>query len=592
MLLELRIKNLGIIEDILWRPEKGFNVITGETGAGKSLIIDAVEILLNGSAGEDVIRHGSSELRIEGIFDLSGIRQYSPFKAFLEEKGLATEEDQLIISFELKRSRGGQSRIDNRPVTKSILRQASRFLVDIHSQSQHLSLLDEKSHLEILDAMAGNKEIKQSFSLQTAKLRELETELNNLKEREQETLRKQEFLRFQVEEIRKANLHEGEDTELEQERHIIAHAAKIKEQAMHIYQTLSSSEFSANQQSVTAGLSQAFQSLRKLSEMDSSLQPQVEVLEKAYYGVEECARDILVYADKMDFDPARLEEIESRLESIRSLKRKYGKTLADIIAYGEKSMKDLDLLDNRQEHQAGLEKAIGETRKACGVIGSQLSTLRSQAARTLKSRVEKELGDLEMGQMVFDVSVTQKPSPNGIPGPDGQLMAFNTSGMDTVEFLVSTNPGEPLKPLARIASTGEISRFTLALKGAMAEADQVPLLIFDEIDIGVGGRSGDIVGKKMWNLARHHQVICVTHLPQIAAFADAHFAVRKETAGERSISALEFQDKAKRLRETAMMLDGPEYSSAALKNARQLLETAVDWKKESTGTEHPIQMQF
>jgi DNA repair protein RecN (Recombination protein N) len=592
LLQELHVRNLGIIEDISWNLDAGLNVITGETGAGKSLIIDAVEILLNGSAGEEMIRYGCSEARIEGIFDLSSHQCDSLLKTFLNEKGLALDEDTLIISYEIKRSKAGQVRLNSRVVTKTILRQVGRFLIDIHGQSQHLSLLEAQSHLDFLDAFAGISPLKSEYASQMAILNGLESELRGLNSKEQETLRQQEFLRYQIEEIRRADLHDGEDTELENERHIISHAAKLQEQALQIYQTLSQSDASGYSSSVVSGLHQAVQLLKKLGELDPSLNPQLEYLEKAYYGIEESSRDIYSYSQKMDFDPHRLEEIETRLELIRNLKRKFGKSLTEIITYWEQSQKDLDLIDNFQDRQLKLRAAIAAAKTTSGKLAAQLSMSRQQAALRLSENVKKELCELEMAQMDFCVSVTQNISDDGISDADGKRYAFNADGFDNVEFLVSTNSGEPLKPLAKIASTGEISRFTLALKSALAEADRVPVLIFDEIDIGIGGRSGDIVGKKLWALARHHQVVCVTHLPQIAAFADAHYFVQKQTSAERTVSALQSLDRESRLKETALMLAGPGYSSAALENARELLDNAANWKKELASRKNPLQLKF
>jgi DNA repair protein RecN (Recombination protein N) len=593
LLQELRVKNLGIIEDINWTLNAGMNVITGETGAGKSLMIDAIEILLNGSAGDDAIRHGCSEAHIEGVFDLSADERYANLKTFLSEKGLSPEEDILIISYEIKRSKTGQVRVNGRVITKTVLRQVGRFLIDIHGQSQHLSLLDEQAHLDFLDGFAKINHLKMEFASRITNLRELESELTNLKSREQETLRQREFLLYQIDEIRKANLVEGEDEELEKERHIISHAARLKEQALQIYQTLSQNDSSGYAPSVINGLHQAVQSLRKLSELDDSLKPQLESLEKTYYGIEESARDIYGYAERLEFDPHRLEEVESRLDLIRNLKRKFGKSLTDIIAYQAQAQKDLDLVNNFQDRQLELQKTIENAKSTSGKLAVQLSEARKLAALSLSDNVKAELRELDMGQMDFCVSVTQTPSDHGLPGQDARLYAYNSNGIDRVEFMVATNPGEPLKPLAKIASTGELSRFTLALKGALAEADQVPVLIFDEIDIGVGGRSGEIVGKKLWGLARHHQVVCVTHLPQIAVYADAHFGVHKETSDERTISQLEQLDSEARLKEIALMLAGPGYSAAALENARELWQNAETWKNSSKPTpQNPFQLKF
>jgi DNA repair protein RecN (Recombination protein N) len=305
----------------------------------------------------------------------------------------------------------------------------------------------------------------------------------------------------------------------------------------------------------------------------------MDFLEKSIYGIEEVARDIRTYGDKLEHDPGRLEEIESRLELIRNLKRKYGKNIGEILDYLNKSEKELDGLVLSSERKSQLKSEYDQLKEELGKLAEELSKARSQAASKLTADVKKELQDLEMSQMQFAVSVTQTQSPEGLRGADGALYAFSGSGIDNVEFIVSTNPGEPLKPLARIASTGEISRFTLALKGALSEADHIPVLIFDEIDIGVGGRSGDIIGKKLWALARNHQVICVTHLPQIAAYADAHFGVHKEVAGERTTSTLEKLAGSSQVQELAIMLAGPGYTETALKNARELLQKARDWKE-------------
>jgi DNA repair protein RecN (Recombination protein N) len=578
LLQELHVKNLGIIEDICWNPDSGFSVITGETGAGKSLIIDAVELLLYGSISPEVIRHGCSSAQIEGVFNIAVPGRYADLREFLNEKVITAEDDSLIISCEIKTGKPAQIRINNHTVTRTFLRQVGRWLIDIHGQSQHLSLLDSTAHIEFLDDFCGLSALKSSYSAQIVNMRALENKIASLRSSEQETLRQQDFLKYQIEEIRQAELHEGEDAELEREKRIISQAVRLKEQAVQIYQTLAQSDGTGYSPSVVAGLHQAVQSLRKLSELDPELKPQLEYLEKAYFGIDESARDIYAYAEKLDFDPHRLEEIENRLELIRNLKRKFGTSIEQIAAFQAKSQQELAMLDRSQERGIELKDSLAASRNAAGQMAGQLSAARQAAAIDLAQRVKKELNDLEMGHMDFRVGISWTPSPDGLPGKDNQLLAFSTKGIDQVEFLVSTNPGEPLLPLARIASTGELSRFTLALKSALAAADRIPVLIFDEIDIGVGGRSGEIVGKKLWTLSRHHQVICVTHLPQIAAFADSHFLVRKQTTGDRTVSSLESLDNNGRMKETALMLAGPSYSTAAQNNARELLKKASLWK--------------
>ena len=593
MLTELKVKDLGIIEDMDWKLDAGFNVITGETGAGKSLIIDAIELLLTGSAGEDVIRTGATEARIEGVFLLSPDTRYATLKGFLTDKGLPYDDGVLIISCEIRKGKTGLVRINDHITTKSILRQAGQLLIDIHGQSQHLSLLDKKYHLDFLDAFAHTLEMRAAFTVGVSRLQAIESNLRSLAEQEQDRLRQEDFLRFQIEEIGSAKLTPGEDIELEEERRLISMSEKLKEYAQQIYQSLDDREFSHDSSSAVPRLNQAAQALRKLVELDPSLKLHLDLLEKTVYDLEESARDIRSYGDRQGSDPRRLEEIESRWELLRNLKRKYGRSVEDILAYLAKAEKDLAVVNRSGEEQALLKQQRDKLRKDLGVLAVKLSAQRSEAAGQLADKVLKELGELEMGQMQFEVSVSQTTSPEGLSGEKGESFSFTADGIDNVEFMVSTNPGEPLKPLAKIASTGEISRFTLALKGALSGADNIPVLVFDEIDIGVGGRSGDILGRKLKSLAQTHQVICVTHLPQIAAYADSHFCVNKKVLGQRTTSTLTYLKDGRRLAELALMLAGPGHSATALKSAAELMKKADDWKKSSFSTsDKPAQLSF
>jgi DNA repair protein RecN (Recombination protein N) len=581
LLTELKVKDLGIIEDMDWKLDAGFNVITGETGAGKSLIIDAIELLLTGSAGEDVIRTGATEARIEGVFLLSSEARYKILKGFLTDKGISCDDEILIVNCEIRKGKTGTVRINEHTVTKSILRQAGQLLIDIHGQSQHLSLLDKKYHLNFLDAFAHTLEMRDAFGAGVFRLQDIESNLHSLVEQEKDRLRQEDFLTYQIEEIRNARLLPGEDVELEEERRLISLSEKIKQYAQQVYQSLDDREFALDSSSAVSRLNQAAQALRKLVELDSSLKPHLELVEKTVYDLEESARDIRSYGDRIGSDPRRLEEIESRWELLKNLKRKYGRSVEDILAYLEKAEKDLAAFSKSGEQQVQLMQERDKLKKELGILAVKLSAQRSQAACLLTDEVAKELGELEMGQMRFEVSVNQTVSPEGLTGEKGETFAFTPDGIDNVEFMVSTNPGEPLKPLAKIASTGEISRFTLALKGALSGVDNIPVLVFDEIDIGVGGRSGDILGRKLWRLAQMaHQVICVTHLPQIAAYADSHFCVTKKIVGQRTASTLTYLKDDRRLAELALMLAGPDHSAIALKNAGELQKKADDWKKQ------------
>jgi DNA repair protein RecN (Recombination protein N) len=576
LLLELRVKNLGIIEDINWKPDAGLNVITGETGAGKSLIIDAVELLLNATAGEEVIRYGAGEACIEGLFSINAAN--SRMKDFLDEKGLLQEDDCLVINYEVRKQKPGVVRINGHLVTKTVLRQTGQLLIDIHGQSEHLSLLDKKYHLDFLDAYAHTSQLRDNFSRQTSRLHEINSNLKIQEEKEKETARQEEFLRYQVEEIQRANLQPKEDEELENERRLISFSEKLKDYSSRVSRALSETDASPGACSAIAGINQALQAMRKLVELDPALLKHLDYLEKTVYTLEEVARDVREYNERLEHDPGRIEEIELRLELIHNLKRKYGKSIEEILAYLEKTQKELEDIGQTCEKRSRLEEERNSLKQAMGNLAEELSAARSQAARRLTQDVKKELDDLEMPQMRFEAALSRRTAQDGLAFPDGQVYAFSPEGIDEVEFLVSTNPGEPLKSLAKIASTGEISRFTLALKGALSEVDHIPVLIFDEIDIGIGGRSGDIIGRKLWRLARNHQVICVTHLPQIAAYADAHFRVRKEINGDRTTSLLEDLAENARLEELATMLAGPNFSQAALRNAGELRQQAKNRK--------------
>ena len=580
MLLELRVRNLGIIESIDWNLSSGLNVITGETGAGKSLVIDAVETLLEGKVGDEVIRHGSDEARIEGVFALPESEILPRLKEFLAEKGLESDEENLVISCESKRQGRSVIRVNGHAVPKNVLHQIGRLLVDIHGQSEHLSLLDTKYHLDFLDAYGHTMDLRRGFSAKVAELNKLEQELKSLVEAEKDAARREEFLRFQLGEIRKAELRPGEEEELEKERSVLSSAEKLKAISYEAYQALCKEEALRASAPALDKLNEALAVMRKLVELDSALSPQLKALEETVYGVEEVARDIRAYSERLEPNPERLEELEARFEVIKNLKRKYGHTIPDILSYMEKAEKELEGISLSSERQAELEKMRSEVKAEMGKIASELSDERSAAAEKIVSEVRKELHDLSMSQVEFQVSITREEAEEGIPLPDGKTYAFNNEGVDVVEFMASTNPGEPVKPITKIASTGEISRFTLALKCALSEVDSIPVLIFDEIDIGVGGRSGEIIGKKLWALAQNRQVICVTHLPQIAAFADAHYNVHKQEADERTVSMLQQVEGEERTKEIAVMLAGPQYTEVSLTDARVVMHRADAWKRD------------
>ncbi len=580
LLLELRVKNLGIIEDINWSLSGGLNVITGETGAGKSLVIGAVEALLAGKVDDDVIRHGAAEAQIEGVFALPGDKDISQLGRLLGEKGLEGDEESLVINCELRREGRSIVRVNGNAVPKALLQRIGRFLIDVHGQSEHLSLLDRKFHLDFLDSFAHTWKLRHSFSSKAGELYKVEQELKALAEEEKDRARREEFLRFQIEEIRRAKLREGEEEELERERNILSSCEKLKAFSYEAYQLLYGEENSSLSTSAIHKISDSIQIMKNLVELDPALKQQLGFLEETLYGLEEAARDIRSYSDGLEYNPERLEEIESRLELIRNLKRKYGQTIADILDYLGKAEEELEGLSRSSERHIRIEETRSRLKKEMGQIAYQLSRARSQTGKKLATEVKRELEDLNMSQVEFKVAITQVQAPEGIPFPDGEVYAFSNDGVDTVEFMASTNPGEPLKPLAKIASTGEISRFMLALKTALSQVDNIPVLVFDEIDIGIGGRSGEIIGRKLWALAQNRQVLCITHLPQIAVFADAHYSIHKEMSGARTVSILRTLQGESRIKELAVMLAGPQFTDISLDNARELMQKAEIWKEQ------------
>ncbi|MBI2832265.1 MAG: DNA repair protein RecN [Chloroflexi bacterium] len=578
LLLELRVKDLGIIEDISWNLDCGFNVITGETGAGKSLVIDAVEALLAGKLDEEAIRHGANEACIEGVFALPHGAGNARLKELLAEKGLGNDEDTLVIHCELRRQGRSVFRINGHAVPRSLLQEIGRFLVDVHGQSEHLSLLDRKYQMDFLDAYAHTISLRQTFSAMADELRKTEHELLELAREESESVRREEFLRFQMDEITRAGLKEGEDEELEREQKIISSSEKLKALSYGVYQALQGEDGSRAPAALDQ-LGEAVEMMKKLADTDPATRQQLDSLRESLAGLEEVARDIRSYSDRLEYDPKRLEEIESRLALIRELRKKYGKTIAEVLDYQKKAGVELEGFAHSSERQAELKGKCARLRQEMGQLAGELSKARSDAARKLASEVKRELRDLNMPQVEFEVEIKQLPDAGGIQLPGRQTCAFSNDGADIIEFIVSTNPGEPLKPVARIASSGELSRFMLALKGALSQADNIPVLVFDEIDTGVGGRNGEIIGKKLWLLARNRQVVCVTHLPQIAAFADAHYSIRKEVAGTRTLSKLEVLRDRPRINELAAMLGGAQYTEITARNASELIKKAMGWKK-------------
>jgi len=552
-------------------------VVTGETGTGKSLVVEAMDILFGKKVDDTVVRSGADRAWIEGVFLIPQTDAGAALKGFLSEKGVEVEEGTLVLSREVRREGRSVSRVNGQALSAGVLSQIGRFLSDVHAQSEHFSLLDRRTHLDFLDAYAGVLETRRDFAAKAAELYRIEQELSSLRNQEKDLARREDYLRFQIDEISSAGLHEGEEEELERERDILSSVEKLKWLAHGAYEELYGGSDSGS--SALDRLNGAVRMVKELVNLDPGSKERLDRLESSLYEVEDIAQDIRSYSERLEHNPVRLEEVQSRLELIRDLKRKYGKDIREVLEHLEQAQKELDGISHSSERRQELEKEHSRLKQEMAEIAGQLSDSRRRAARKLAEETRKELQELNLSQVEFEVEVTQEPDEQGLPFPDGKSYAFGNDGVDSVRFVASTNPGEPLKPLAKIASTGEISRFMLALKGVLSRADDTPVLAFDEVDIGVGGRSGEMIGKKLWALARDRQVICISHLPQIAAFADAHYAVWKEVSGKQASSMLEGLDNQARLAELAAMLAGSQYTETALESARELLSRAEDWKR-------------
>ncbi len=581
MLTELTITNFAIIDRLHLTLAADFTVLTGETGAGKSIIIDAVDALLGGKYGAEFVRTGAESARVEGIFNLPD----SPDLAGrLTEYGLAPEEGALILSREIHSSGRSTARINGRAVPTSVLQDIAQILVDIHGQSEHLSLLRSSEHINFLDRYANLAAARAQIAQKVAALRAVRRELQSLIADEREIARRVDLLRYQTEEISAAGLHNGEEQELQRERTLLGNAEKLATLTEEAY--LSLYEGSEQQRAVIDLLGQVGQALDELGRLDPTLQEQGKTVTLASEELSDLAHSLREYRDGIEFNPERLQEVEERLALIQTLKRKYGQTIADILSYGERAAAELDAITHSEERMAELQAQEDRLLHEIGALAATTSHTRRTAGEEIARRLEQELANLNMRHVRFAVSVTTTAQADGVVVNDPIIgagrYAFDATGIDHVEFLISANPGEPLKPMARVASGGETARVMLALKSILSAADDVPTLIFDEIDVGIGGRSGYIVGEKLWRLTPRHQVICITHLPQVAAYGDHHFTVTKEVAGQQTRTNLSEMMGEERVQEVAAMLGST--TDLSKENAREILKQAQEWKNGQAAT--------
>jgi DNA repair protein RecN (Recombination protein N) len=573
MLTELRIRDFAIIDELELTFNPGFVVLTGETGAGKSIIIDAVEMLLGGRADTALIRAGTEVAFVEGTFQLEPNIQ-SIVLPILEREDLQDDPEVIHLSREIRREGRNICRVNGRVVTLALLSEVGQWLIDVHGQSEHLSLLRVREHLTLLDRYADVDQLKSTFFKLHSRLSSVRKELSELRQKEANAARQIEFLTYQINEIDSAALQPDEEESLQEERTRLANAERL---AQLSEQALGSLDNDIDTQASALDLiGRSYQLLEQLKGIDDTLQGTVERSQLVQDGLVELVRELRRYRDSIEFNPKRLDFVEERLGLIQDLKRKYGDTIEAILTSAQEAQAELDQISHAEERVEALVVQESELLPRLGETGALLSEKRREAAENLGLSIEQELGDLKMAGAQFGFNLSWRDDPEGAPVDDRHL-AFTERGFDQLEFLVAPNPGEGLKSLAKIASGGETSRLMLGLKGVLAQADQTPTLIFDEIDQGIGGRVGAIVGEKLWRLATSHQVLCITHLPQLAAYGDQHIKVEKLVDGGRTLTRTRSLDAQERIPEMAIMLG--DISEANLESATDLLHTANTLKQ-------------
>ncbi|MGO4697587.1 DNA repair protein RecN [Paenibacillus sp. 2TAB26] len=564
MLRELSIRNLAVIEEVNVTFHHGFHVLTGETGAGKSILIDALSLLVGGRGSADMVRYGCDKAEMEALFDLP---RNHPVWVVLNKLGVhASCDEMLVIRRELSANGKSSSRVNGQLVTMTMLREIGECLVNIHGQHEHQSLLRTEQHLEWLDLFAGDLliERKQIYRTIFSQLQQARASLRELENSTRHNVQMLDLYRFQIEEISNAQLKPLEDELLTEQRRKLLYAGKRMDAVSEAYSLLYGGK----------GLDMVSKAVAKLIDIQTydaaKLNPLLEQLQSAFYQAEDAAFQLRDYRDGIESDPDQLSQVEDRLDLINSMKRKYGETIPDILAYLERTIVDRDKIENRDQLLEELKAEEMKLYDQALILAQELSQLREHAATKLSEAIENELGQLQMPAAKFRVQIDTTVGGAG----ETKQIRLHSNGMDEAIFMLSTNPGEPLKQLSKIASGGEMSRIMLALKSIFAEIDQVPVLIFDEVDTGVSGRAAQAIAEKMSQLASKCQVFSITHLPQVACMADHHYEIRKQVIGSRTSTSVSELLEAVRIEELARMLGGVEVTEKTRNHAQEMLDLA------------------
>jgi len=554
MLTELRIRNFAIIESVTLPLAEGFNVLSGETGAGKSIIVGALGLLLGERASADLIRSGAEKATVEGVFDVANVRGIA---RLADEHGIEVEEDMLVLKREIAGNGRGRAWINGAPVTATVLAEIGRRLVNLHGQHDAQTLLDADSQREILDAFGGAEAQAALVRTTHGELTNVRHEISALSARRAEAEKRADYLRHVAKEIEEARVSPGEDSKLEDEARVLENADELRTLAASLSDLLSGDE-----ESVLTQLGAAQRPLTAIERIDSSAKRMQELFDAGFYALQELARSVEDYAGSVDLDPERLEEVRERRDKLFGLLKKYGPALENVVETGRSARSELDLIDTAQFDLANLTTRETETRRRLFGEAEKLSEMRATAAKKIAKAVDALLPQLGMPDGRFSVALVPRDEPTA-------------DGAEDVEFRVALNVGHEERPLARVASGGELSRVMLALKTILARVDRVPTLIFDEVDAGIGGRVGLQVGDTLRRVAKEHQVFAISHLPQIAARAHHHIVVAKGAKGGVTTADISVLEGTSRVNEIARMLGGDPESKVSRAHAKELLESAT-----------------
>jgi len=567
MLLELRIKNFAIIEALNLEFKPGLIILTGETGAGKSIIMGALDMLLGQRVDMATLRKGSEFASVEAVFKIpQSVRD--PVIQLLEKEEILEDNDYITLTRELRKDKRNTARVNGHRTNVGVLVELGEYLVDIHGQSEHLSLMRVNQHLGLLDRFSDTTDLLSKYQEVYSELKDVQAELNKLRQSDLEAEKRKELLAFQVDEIEQAGLEEGEEQILVERRIKLANAEKLADLSQNILILLDDSP--GHQPTVMDLIGQIVSSVEDLSKTDPGLAALNEKTGELSEGLFEVGNELRSYLESLEFDPNELENVQDRLELIRGLQRKYGDTIPEIIVYQNQSQEELSEITDRGARIKELEGLESRLLEELSRRGGELSRGRKQGALVLASELETQLNDLKMAGSRFEVDFKSREDPAGVLAEKGQRIAYYSDGLEKVEFLIETNPGEGFKPLVKTASGGETARLMLAIKNVLAQADYISTLVFDEIDQGIGGRIGAVVGEKLLQLTAKHQVICITHLPQLAGFGQQHYQVSKDVEGGRSYIQVQEISGEDRIKELATMLGGPTEKN--LESAQELLD--------------------